>query len=67
MNTAQLNDLEYTVDDLIKNTERLKSENTALRHQLNISIHEKTRLQESNQRAAIKVKHILRQLKETLS
>lgn len=66
MDTVQLNDLEYQIDTILKSLERLKAENTSLRHRLNISVREKSQLQERNQRAANKVKQIMRQLKEEM-
>lgn len=67
METVELVDLEKQVNHLITNMERLQAENNALRHKLNISLQEKTRLQECNHRAAIKVKHLIRQLREELA
>jgi len=67
MNTAELNDLEIQVDSLIRNLERLKTDNQALRNQLASSARERSNLREKNQLAATKIRGIISQLKEEMS
>ena len=67
MNTAELSDLEVQIDSLLENLNRLKTDNQALRNQLAVSIRERSHLQAKNQEAAMKIRRIIRQLKEELS
>jgi uncharacterized protein (TIGR02449 family) len=66
MSIVELNNLEFQVDTLINNMEKLQSENQSLRNQLAVSNRERTRLKEKNQRATTKVKRIVTQLREEL-
>ena len=67
MSIVELNNLEFQVDTLINNLEKIQSENQQLRSELATSNRERTRLQDKNQRAALKIKRIISQLKEELS
>lgn len=67
MSIVELNNLEFQVDTLIKNLETLQAENQSLKSQLAISNRDKARLKERNDRAAIKIKRIITQLKDELS
>lgn len=67
MSIVELNNLEFQVDALISNLEKLQRENQALRGQLASSNRERTRLKEKNHKAATKIKRIITQLKEELA
>lgn len=67
MSIVELNNLEFQVDTLIRNLEKLQQENQQLRGQLATANRERTRVKEKNQRAIIKVKRIIAQLKDGLS
>lgn len=67
MSTVQLNNLEFQIDTLLQHMEKLQAENQSLRNQLAQTHREKIRLREKNQKAAIKVKRIVSQLKEELA
>ena len=67
MSIVELNNLEFQVDALLSNLEKLQHENQALRSQLATSNRERTRLKEKNLRAATKIKRIITQLKEELA
>lgn len=67
MSIVELNNLEFQVDTLIRNLEKLQNENQALRGQLATANRERTRLKEKNQRAVMKIKRIITQLKDGLS
>lgn len=67
MNTVEINDLEYRVDDLIGSVERLRNENQSLRHKLTSTTRECSRLRELNKKAAIHIRRIITQLKDELS
>lgn len=67
MSIVELNNLEFQVDALLSNLEKLQRENQALRSQLATTNRERTRLKEKNVRAATKIKRIITQLKEELS
>lgn len=64
MNAVELSDLELQIDSLLNNLNRLKMDNQALRNQLAVSAHERSQLHEKNQRAAMKIRRIISQLKE---
>ena len=66
MSTVQLNNLEFQVDTLLHRLEKLQTENQLLRSQLAHAHREKMRLKDKNQKAVIKVKRIVSQLKEEL-
>ena len=66
MSTVQLNNLEFQVDTLLHRLEKLQAENQLLRGQLSLAHREKMRLKDKNQKAVIKVKRIVSQLKEEL-
>lgn len=67
MSIVELNNLEFQVDTLLSNLEKLQSENQQLRSQLANSNRERGRLKEKNQKAATKIKRIISQLKEELA
>ncbi len=67
MEAAQLTDLEYQINHLISAINRLKEENLTLRQKLAGNIRERTRLQQQNQQAAIKIKRVMGQLKEEIA
>ncbi len=67
MSIVELNNLEFQVDALIANLENLQRENQTLRGQLASTSRERTRLKEKNQKAAIKIKRIISQLKDEIS
>lgn len=67
MSIVELNNLEFQVDTLLNNLEKLQKENQTLRGQLAISNRERTRLKEKNQRASVKIKRIINQLREELA
>ncbi|PHQ80131.1 MAG: TIGR02449 family protein [Coxiella sp. (in: Bacteria)] len=67
MSIVELNNLEFQVDTLIGNLEKTQSENHQLRSQLANSNREKMRLKDRNQKAAVKIKRIISQLKEELA
>lgn len=67
MSTVQLNSLEFQIDTLLHHVEKLQAENQSLRHQLAQTHREKIRLRDKNQKAVIKVKRIVSQLKEELA
>lgn len=67
MSIVELNNLEFQVDALITNLEKLQRENQALRGQLASTNRERTRLKEKNQKAATKIKRIISQLKDEIS
>ena len=62
MSIVELNNLEFQVDTLIRNLEKLQSENQSLRSQLAASNRERSRLREKNQRAVVKIKRIITSL-----
>ena len=66
MNTAELNNLEFQIESLIQGLQRLKMENQALKHKLAGSTRERSRLQELNLKSAVKIKQIIKQLKDEL-
>lgn len=67
MNANDLQDLEHQVTHLINSITQLRSENSALRKQLNSLTRERGRLIEANQQASDKVQRIIRQLKEEIA
>ncbi len=67
MEAAQLTDLEYQINHLISAINRLKEENLTLRQKLAGNIRERTRLQQQNQQATIKIKRVMGQLKEEIA
>lgn len=67
MNTAELHDLELQIDSLLDSLTRLKTDNQALRSQVNTNARERSQLQEKNQEAAMKIRRIISQLREELS
>ena len=67
MNIVELNNLEFQVDTLLSNLEKLQIENQGLRSQLTHSNRERTHLKEKNQKAVVKIKRIIAQLKDEIS
>jgi uncharacterized protein (TIGR02449 family) len=59
-----LNQLEEQIDQLLKETEHLRTTNNSLRNRLAQSIRKRTELEEKNHHASEKVKHIITNLKE---
>ncbi len=67
MSLVELNNLEFQVDTLITNIESLQRENHALRSQLASSNRDRTRLKDKNQKAILKIKRIISQLKDEIA
>ncbi len=66
MSTVELNHLEYQVDQLIDRLETIQTENQLLRVQLMHSNRDKFRIKDKNQKAVMRIKKIVSQLKEEL-
>lgn len=67
MNIVELNNLEFQVDTLLSNLDKLQADNQSLRNQLTAVQRERNRLKEKNQRACVKINRIIAHLKESLS
>ena len=67
MSLVELNNLEFQVDTLLTNLEKTQLENQALRGQIANSNRDNWRLKERNQRAALRIKKILGQLKDEIT
>lgn len=67
METTDLTVLEQQVDRLLNRIERLRMENRSLHTQVANISRERSRLQESRQKAATDVKRIISQLKEEMT
>ncbi len=67
MNTAEITELEAQIENLIRLLGRLKTENQSLRNRLASSVRERSLLQEKQQKAVVKVKRIISQLREEAS
>jgi len=63
MHTVELSDLESKIDSLLETLNRLKIDNSILRRQLQISTHMQSQLQQKNKAAAMKLRHIISQVK----
>ena len=63
MNASELEQLEVDICTLITQTERLRTENTALQEQLDQVTLDRDYLKRTNTKISLKIKQIIRQLK----
>ena len=66
MNTAELNNLEFQTESLIKTLQHLKMENQALKQKLASHARECSQFKQLNAKTANKIKQIINQLKGEL-
>jgi cell division protein ZapB len=66
MNTAELNNLEFQTESLIKTLQHLKMENQALKQKLASHTRDHSHFKQLNTKTANKIKQIINQLKGEL-